>query len=119
MFDTATGKLSGTPNATQVGNYTDIDISVSDGTTSVALPVFSIQVTPLVPGAPVIGGTPPTAAVAGQTYSFQPTASDPNSKTLTFSIANAPSWATFSTHDRKALRHPDRRTRRHLLEHHH
>ena len=31
MFDTATGRLSGTPNGAQVGNYTNIDISVSDG----------------------------------------------------------------------------------------
>jgi hypothetical protein len=33
----------------------------------------------------------------GTAYSFQPTASDPNGNTLTFSITNAPSWATFST----------------------
>jgi hypothetical protein len=97
-FDTATGKLSGTPNSAQVGNYTDIDLYVSDGTTTrAALPEFTIQVTPIVPGAPVIGGTPPATVVAGQPYSFQPIASDPASKTLTFSIANAPSWASFNT----------------------
>jgi hypothetical protein len=97
MFDTSTGKLSGTPNSSQVGNYTNIDVSVSDGKTSVALPMFSISVKAVVPGAPVIGGMPPTTVVAGQPYSFQPSASDPASKTLTFSIANAPSWASFST----------------------
>jgi hypothetical protein len=96
-FDTTTGKLTGTPNAAQVGNYTDIDISVSDGTTSVALPVFSIAVTVSAPNAPVISGTPGSSVVAGQAYSFQPIATDPNSKPLTFSIANAPSWANFST----------------------
>ena len=32
----------------------------------------------------------------GTAYSFQPTASDPDGNTLTFSITNAPSWATFS-----------------------
>jgi hypothetical protein len=97
MFDTATCKLSGTPNNSQVGNYTNIDISVSDGKTSVGLPMFSIAVKAVVPGAPVIGGMPPATVVAGQPYSFQPSASDPASKTLTFSIANAPSWASFST----------------------
>jgi hypothetical protein len=33
----------------------------------------------------------------GTAYSFQPTATDPDSDPLTFSIANAPSWATFSS----------------------
>jgi hypothetical protein len=97
MFDTATGKLSGTPNSSQVGNYTNIDISVSDGKTSIALPVFSISVKAVVPGAPIIGGTPPATVAAGQLYSFQPSASDPHSKPLTFSIAQAPSWASFDT----------------------
>ncbi len=33
----------------------------------------------------------------GSLYSFQPTASDADGDTLTFSIVNKPSWATFST----------------------
>lgn len=47
--------------------------------------------------APTIGGTPVTAVVAASTYSFQPTASDADSNALTFSIANKPAWATFSS----------------------
>ncbi len=43
-----------------------------------------------------IGGTPATSVVAGQTYTFQPTASGASGTTLTYSIANLPSWATFS-----------------------
>jgi hypothetical protein len=35
--------------------------------------------------------------LSGTAYSFQPTAADPDGDTLTFSIANKPSWATFST----------------------
>jgi hypothetical protein len=46
---------------------------------------------------PVISGTPPATAVAGQAYSFQPTASDPMGSTLTFSVANAPTWAAFNS----------------------
>jgi hypothetical protein len=34
--------------------------------------------------------------VAGQEYSFQPSASDPNGDTLTFSVVNLPVWATFN-----------------------
>jgi hypothetical protein len=97
MFSTATGQLSGTPSSAQVGNYTHIDISVSDGTTSVALPVFSIAVTAGAQGAPAISGTPLSTVVAGQSYSFQPSATDPAAQTLTFSIANAPSWVHFDT----------------------
>ena len=33
----------------------------------------------------------------GTAYSFQPTASDPDGNPLTYSITNAPPWATFST----------------------
>jgi Putative Ig domain len=95
-FSTSTGQLSGTPATANVGTYANIVISVSDGTTSVSLPTFSIQVTapPAIP--PNISGNPPTQAQAGTAYSFTPTASDPNGKTLSFSVQNKPSWATFS-----------------------
>jgi regulation of enolase protein 1 (concanavalin A-like superfamily) len=46
---------------------------------------------------PVISGTPPTGASVGVQYSFTPSASDPNGNTLTYSITNRPSWATFSS----------------------
>jgi hypothetical protein len=46
---------------------------------------------------PTISGTPPTTATVGTQYSFTPTASDADGGTLTFSITNRPSWATFST----------------------
>jgi len=46
---------------------------------------------------PTISGTPPANVVAGQAYSFAPSASDPGGNALTFSIVNRPSWATFST----------------------
>jgi hypothetical protein len=95
-FSATTGQLSGTPGTTNVGTYSNIVISVSDGTTSVPLPTFSIQVTapPAIP--PTISGNPPTSAQAGTAYSFTPTASSSSGKTLSYSIQNKPSWATFS-----------------------
>ncbi len=45
---------------------------------------------------PTISGTPSTQVTAGQAYSFTPTASGPSGTTLSFSIQNMPSWATFS-----------------------
>ncbi|MBN1240075.1 MAG: putative Ig domain-containing protein, partial [Gammaproteobacteria bacterium] len=45
--------------------------------------------------APVISGTPPTSVVQDTQYRFVPNASDADGDVLTFSIANAPSWASF------------------------
>jgi hypothetical protein len=69
-------------------------ISVSDGQASAALAAFSIQVKAVPP--PTISGTPATQVTAGQLYSFTPTASGPTGMTLSFSVQNLPSWATFS-----------------------
>ena len=46
--------------------------------------------------APTIQGSPSTSVTAGQAYSFQPTASDPDGDALTFSVSNLPNWATFN-----------------------
>ena len=47
--------------------------------------------------APTIQGTPTSSVLAGQQYSFQPSASDPNGDALTFAVTNLPSWAAFNT----------------------
>lgn len=96
-FSTSTGTLSGTPTAT--GTHSNIIISVSDGKLSKSLSAFTITVSAATPSnsAPTISGTPATSVNAGSAYSFRPTASDANGDTLTFSIANRPSWASFNT----------------------
>ncbi len=43
-----------------------------------------------------LSGTPPATVAVGQQYSFQPSVSK-TSATLTYSISNKPSWATFSS----------------------
>ena len=96
-FSASTGKVSGTPTTTHVGTYSNIVISVSDGKATTSLPAFAISVTAPANKAPVISGAPATSVVAGSAYTFQPSASDANGDTLAFSIANKPSWATFST----------------------
>jgi Putative Ig domain len=45
---------------------------------------------------PTIQGQPSANVMAGQAYSFQPSASDPNNDTLTFSVTGLPAWATFN-----------------------
>jgi hypothetical protein len=80
------------------GTYANIVISVSDGEFSASLSAFSITVNAVITNAPPqISGTPTTSIDAGGNYSFTPAASDPDGDTLTFSIANPPSWASFDT----------------------
>jgi hypothetical protein len=93
-FSTSTGTLSGTPSSSQVGTYSNIVISVTDGVQTSSLPAFAIKVASA--GNLTISGTPSGAVNVGSTYSFTPTVTNPGGGTLTFSIQNKPSWASFS-----------------------
>lgn len=73
---TGSGSATGTSSATSTGG----------GGTS----------TPSDPGTPSISGTPPASVVAGQSYTFTPTALDASGAALTFTAANLPPWASFS-----------------------
>ena len=70
-FNTATGALTGTPAGTDTGKTIGIVISVSDGTTSAALPAFDIEVISTVdPLLPVV--TPPADLTINATGLFTP-----------------------------------------------
>jgi hypothetical protein len=47
--------------------------------------------------APKITGMPVTSMTVGQAYDFKPKATDADGNKLTFSIANRPAWASFSS----------------------
>ena len=98
-FSTSSGQIYGTPTSSNVGTNSNIVIGVSDGKVTTKLAAFSITVkaSSSTNSAPKISGSPTTSIKAGSAYSFTPTASDANGDTLTFSISNKPSWATFST----------------------
>jgi hypothetical protein len=96
-FSTATGSLAGTPAAAQTGITSNIVIKATDGTQSASLAPFSITVNAAAASAPTISGSPATSVVAGQAYSFQPTAVSKSGAALTFRIANKPVWANFNT----------------------
>lgn len=103
-FNASNGTLSGTPSTASVGSYSNIEIVVSDRSSSASLGPFSIQVKQASSGstsssgstAPTISGSPPTSATVGQAYSFTPTAKGPSNTTLSFSVQNKPAWASFS-----------------------
>jgi hypothetical protein len=96
-FDTATGRLSGTPTSQNVGSFASIVITVSDGTANASLAAFAIAVNAAANRAPTLSGTPPTSVTAGSAYNFQPTGTDADGDTLTYAIQNMPTWATFNT----------------------
>ncbi|EGM69340.1 putative Ig domain-containing protein [Shewanella sp. HN-41] len=96
-FNSSTGQLSGTPTNLDVGTTSGIIISVSDATESVNLAVFDIEVVN-VNDEPVIEGSPSLTVEEDSTYLFIPTVSDEDEgDSLSFIIANKPSWASFDT----------------------
>jgi hypothetical protein len=64
-FDSATGTLQGTPGAADVGTYSNIVISVTDGRATASLPAFSIAVQAYSFGSATITWLPPTENVDG------------------------------------------------------
>jgi hypothetical protein len=70
-FSTASGALTGTPNATHVGTYSNIVISVSDGVTRRSLPAFNIAVNDsgTATGSATLSWTPPTRNTNNTTLS--------------------------------------------------
>ncbi|TMP45179.1 hypothetical protein CWB96_03920 [Pseudoalteromonas citrea] len=97
-FDTATGRLHGTPNNSHVGEHSAIVISVSDsGNLKDSLASFTITVVN-VNDAPVISGVPNTTVLQDKGYEFTPTVTDIDvGDSRLFSIVNQPSWTTFDS----------------------
>jgi hypothetical protein len=99
-FNSATGQLSGTPQA--ASTTTGIQIGVAEHQGHGWLPAFSIAVTSssgsgTTNSPPTISGSPATSVTEGSAYTFTPTAQDPNGNPLTFSVQNLPAWAAFNT----------------------
>jgi Putative Ig domain len=64
-FNKSTGELAGTPEASNVGTYQNIEISVSDGAATASLPAFSISVTQISNGTATVSWLPPTENTNG------------------------------------------------------
>jgi hypothetical protein len=77
-FDTKYGHLYGVPTASNVGTYSNIVISATDGLTAASLPAFSITVT----GTAVVGGSG-TATTGSATLHWTPPTQNTNGSTLT------------------------------------
>lgn len=64
-FDDTTGELSGIPDTGDVGMYSNISITVSDGIASDSTPNFSVEVTQVQLGAVTLSWTAPTQYTDG------------------------------------------------------
>lgn len=64
-FDARTGQLTGTPSEADVGTYSGIVITASDGRATAALAPFSISVSSTQPGAATLTWLPPTENTDG------------------------------------------------------
>jgi hypothetical protein len=101
-FNSSTGELEGIPDSSDLGTSGAIEIIVSDGASSAIVGPFRITVvsaSSVNSGGqpPTIGGTPPAAVVAGQSYAFTPAVTNPDNQALSFAIINRPAWTTFNT----------------------
>jgi hypothetical protein len=64
-FSTSTGRLSGSPTASDAGTYSNIVIAVSDGTDSASLAAFSITVEQVSTGSVTLSWSAPTQNTDG------------------------------------------------------
>ena len=104
-FDSRNGRLYGTPGAGDVGSYSSIRISVTDGKDTAQLSAFTLNVE--ANGKPVTEGTPAQPTLQGEAFSFRPQASDPDGDALTFKIVNKPAWASFDSNNGRLYGTPD------------
>ncbi len=68
-FDSATGRLSGTPTLANVGQYASVQISVSDGAATASLSAFAVDVTQTATASTTLSWTAPTQNEDGSTLS--------------------------------------------------
>lgn len=66
-FDAATGRISGLPGEADVGTYTGIAVTVTDGFDTVTLGPFSVTIQSVSVGAVTLSWTPPTENTDGST----------------------------------------------------
>ncbi len=93
------GTITYTPEAnyfTGLNETVKITMTIQDDDNAYGIATCEFTITE-VNDPPTISGTPATTIGAGSEYTFTPTAQDVDNDTLTFSIQNKPSWASFDT----------------------
>ena len=97
---TTSSAIYTTGTAVQISSSTTLKaIAVANGYTASAVTGGSYSITGTTPPATAlkISGTPSPNATTGQYYSFAPTVVAPAGSTLSYSVTNRPSWASFNS----------------------
>lgn len=93
-IDAATGLVSWTPTANDIGNHT-VTLKVEDGVGGSATQRYSIQVsTAAVNRPPIISTAPTTRVSVGASYEYLATAVDPDGDAVTFTKLDGPAELT-------------------------
>jgi len=94
VFEPTQRVLRYTPSAQDIGTQF-IELEANDGRGGNSQQRIQLPVVQVVPGsqAPSLSGSPVTSAMVGITYSYQPTASDPDGDSLLFSLSTSPAGA--------------------------
>ncbi|MEJ2590210.1 MAG: putative Ig domain-containing protein, partial [Candidatus Thiodiazotropha sp.] len=90
----ASGKITWTPTAAQVGPQ-NVAVTVSDGTESDAQ-AYTVTVAARPNTAPVITSTPLSSVYVGASYSYQVVATDAEGDAIGYSLSSAPAGMTIS-----------------------
>jgi len=100
-LNATTGQITGSPEASDVGESGLITLSVSDGKAEAKLTAYSIMVIEnavvAINSAPSITGVPLTRVTSSDHYSFTPIVTDTDNDSLTFSATGLPNWLTINS----------------------
>src|SRR5262249_6635899 len=89
-IDAATGRISWTPAASDIGTHT-VTVRVEDGRGGFTEQQYVLKVTAAPPNRPpVFTSVPAVSANVNTAYTYQATATDPDGDPLTFSVVSGP-----------------------------
>jgi hypothetical protein len=91
-FSTSTGVLSGVPATTDVGTYSNIVVSASNGASTASLPAFSITVTPSDAGGPAATASRPSYNTGDGFFVVNGGLYDPNGNLFRIRGVNRVHW---------------------------
>ena len=93
-IDPASGKIDWTPTSSQLGMH-PVLMTVDDGNGGITSQSFTIDVVPVPPNeAPIIQTDPVVLGTAGESYTYDVDAIDPEGATLTYALESAPTGMT-------------------------
>ena len=95
-IDAASGLISWTPTAAQLGSFT-VNLRVADGQGGVATQSYTLVVSATATNQPpVITSSPSLTGTVGEVYAYSVTATDPEGQAILFSLLTAPAGMSIS-----------------------